>query len=133
MIVAVRTLSVENGRQVSAPSEKGDESMSLSERERRELERIEQSLYADDPELGAAVNAVDIGVVAMKRLRIGIAIVGLGLVLLVAGVVLPNVPVGVVGFLGMFAGGALAVLALPVVASSKNMSGPPTKEPYPNR
>lgn len=93
--------------------------MSLSDRERRELEQIERSLYAEDPDLDATVKSVDIGLVAAKRLRVAVAIAVLGLALLVTGVALPNVAVGVVGFLGMFAGGARAVLAVPRVAAGE--------------
>lgn len=102
---------------LSAPM-KG-ESMPLSNHERRELEEIERSLYAEDPNLDATVKSSDIGFLAVKRLRLGIAIALLGLVVLVTGVALPNVPVGAVGFLGMFAGGALTVPSLTTLAALK--------------
>ncbi len=104
-------------------TEKG-EPMPLSDRERRELEEIEQSLYAEDPQLEATVTSSDIGVVAMKRISSGVAIGVLGLVVLVAGVVLPSVPVGVVGFLVMLAGGLGAVRGIPVLIVSSRHDRP---------
>lgn len=96
-----------------------DEPMSFSDRERRELEQIEHSLYAKDPHLEATMKSFDIGVVAIKRISIAVAIGMLGLVGLVAGVVLRSVPAGVVGFLVMLAGGLVAVRAIPLIISSR--------------
>lgn len=79
--------------------------MPLSEHERRELAEIEQSLYADDPGLEATAKSTDVTAVIWKRLCAGVAIVVTGLAILVTGAALPNVPVGVVGFLVMLAGG----------------------------
>ncbi len=98
---------------------KKDEPMSFSDRDRRELQQIEQSLHAQDPHLEATMKSFDIRVVAIKRISIAIAIGAIGLVGLVAGVVLPSVPVGVVGFLVMLAGGILAVRAIPLIISSR--------------
>lgn len=86
--------------------------MPLSEHERRELAEIEQSLYDDDPGLEATAKSTDITAVIWKRLCAGIAIVVIGLAILITGVALPNVPVGVVGFLVMLAGGVPATQAI---------------------
>ncbi|MEO6957696.1 MAG: DUF3040 domain-containing protein [Antricoccus sp.] len=93
--------------------------MSFSDRDRRELEQIERSLHAQDPHLEATMKSFDIGVVATKRISIAIVIGALGLIGLVAGVMLPSVPVGVVGFLVMLVGGFLAVRAIPLIISSR--------------
>lgn len=86
--------------------------MALSEHERRELEEIERSLYDEDPDLTATVKSIDIRALATKRLHIGIATTVLGLAILVASVALPNVPLGVFGFLVMLAGGFLMTHAI---------------------
>ena len=86
--------------------------MSLSEHERRELAGIEQSLYDDGPGLDATAKSTDITAVIWKRRCAGIAIVVIGLAILVTGEALPNVPVGVVGFLVMLAGGVPATQAI---------------------
>lgn len=65
------------------------------------------------------MKSFDIAVVAIKRIRIAIAIGALGLIGLVAGVVLSSVAVGVVGFLVMLAGGLVAVRAIPMIIASR--------------
>lgn len=94
--------------------------MPLSEHEQRVLEQIEQSLIADDPKFSAAVKATDARVIAARKLRVSIAVVVLGLVGLVLGVWLKNVPFGVLGFCIMFGGG---VLGLTAAQAGRKVSG----------
>ena len=77
--------------------------MPLSEHEQRQLEQIEQSLYADYPKLAQAVRAKDPRI-HYKR-RVVQAAIGflLGVGLLLAGVVSKVIFIGVGGFVGMLA------------------------------
>ncbi len=77
--------------------------MPLSEHEQRQLEQIEQSLYADYPKLAQAVRAKDPRI-HYKR-RVVYAAIGflLGVGLLLAGVVSKVIFVGVGGFVVMLA------------------------------
>jgi Protein of unknown function (DUF3040) len=75
----------------------------LSEHEQRQLEQIEQALYAEHPRFAKAVHASDPRV-HYKRRVIGAAIgflIGVGLLL--AGVVTKYIWVGVAGFIVMLA------------------------------
>ena len=77
--------------------------MPLSEHEQRQLEQIEQSLYADYPKLAQAVRAKDPRI-HYKR-RVVQAAIGflLGVGLLLAGVVSKVIFIGVGGFVVMLA------------------------------
>ena len=77
--------------------------MPLSEHEQRQLEQIEQALYADYPKLAQAVRAKDPRI-HYKR-RVVEAAIGflLGVGLLLAGVVSKLIFVGVGGFVVMLA------------------------------
>ena len=84
--------------------------MPLSEHEQKLLEQIERALVDDDPKFASQVRTGDRRVKARRKLQLGAALVVVGLAVLVGGVALPNVPLGVVGFLLMFGGAALGVL-----------------------
>ncbi|HEU0132232.1 MAG TPA: DUF3040 domain-containing protein [Mycobacteriales bacterium] len=79
--------------------------MPLSEHEQRLLDQIERQLYAEDPKFAAAVRSHDLKSHVTRRVKRFAALVVLGLAVLVAGVVLHNVVLSVVGFLVMLAGG----------------------------
>lgn len=83
--------------------------MPLSEHEQRLLEQIEQALYAEDPKFADFYRTTDLRKHYRRRILrwVGLAIVGLGL--LVAGVVIPLIPLGVAGFVVMLAGFTLAI------------------------
>lgn len=95
----------------------------LSEHEQRMLDQIESALYAEDPKFASNVRGGRVGV-AVGRRRIA-AIVGfvVGLILLLTGLLLPNVQltaaVSIAGFLLMF--GSVVVL---LWAPSARGSGP---------
>jgi hypothetical protein len=92
----------------------------LSEHEQRQLEQIEQALYADYPKLAQAVRAKDPRV-HYKR-RVAEAAIGflLGVGLLLAGVVSKYIFVGVGGFVVMLA------CAMWALTSWRHMGGVPT-------
>ena len=77
--------------------------MPLSEHEQRQLEQIEQALYAEHPRFARAVRASDPRV--HYRRRVIQAVVGflLGVGLLVAGVAIKDLWIGVAGFVVMLA------------------------------
>jgi hypothetical protein len=89
----------------------------LSEHEQRLLEQIEQALYAEDPKFASIYQGNDIR--THYRRRVVRAAVGLviGLGLLLAGVVIPLIALGVVGFIVMLAAVSFGV------ASWQRMTG----------
>ncbi|MFC7751921.1 DUF3040 domain-containing protein [Tsukamurella soli] len=81
--------------------------MPLSEHEQRMLDQIESALYAEDPKFASSVRGSRLRSASSKRRLIaGVGFV-VGLVLLGAGLLLPQVQfqviVGILGFLLMFA------------------------------
>jgi hypothetical protein len=91
--------------------------MPLSEHEQRLLDQIERALYAEDPKFASNVRGARMRSLSHRRRIQGIALFLLGLLLLVAGVVLPFRPIGipvisVLGFLVMFAGAVVVMLVM---------------------
>ncbi|BCJ34940.1 hypothetical protein Athai_24430 [Actinocatenispora thailandica] len=82
--------------------------MPLSEHEQRLFEEIERSL-ADDPKFASAVRANDPRHHARRRLVIAGIILVAGLGVLIAGAMLHNTLLGVIGFVIMLAGPAFAL------------------------
>lgn len=76
--------------------------MPLSEHEQRLLEQIERALYAEDPKFASAVSSTDLRTHARRRVRRAIALLVLGLVALLVGVMTKSIPLGVGGFCVMF-------------------------------
>ena len=90
--------------------------MPLSEHEQRLLDQIERALYAEDPKFASNVRGARMRGLYHRRRFQGIVLFVLGLLLLVAGVVLPVRPIGipvisVLGFLVMFAGAVVAIFS----------------------
>ena len=83
--------------------------MPLSEHEQRLLEQIERALVDDDPKFASTVRTGDRRQKARRKLQIGIGLVLVGLIVLVIGA-LEFWPLGVLGFLVMFAGAVLGIL-----------------------
>lgn len=92
--------------------------MPLSEHEQRLLDQIERALYAEDPKFATTVQASDLRTHVRRRLRRGVLLFVLGVVLLLAGV-MTQWYVGVVGFLLML------VSALTVATSYKRGTSRP--------
>ncbi|MDQ3761744.1 MAG: DUF3040 domain-containing protein [Actinomycetota bacterium] len=98
--------------------------MPLSEHEQRLLDQIERALYAEDPKFASNVRGARMRSLSHRRLIQGVALFVLGLLLLVAGVVLPIRPVGipvisVLGFLVMFAGAVIATFSRRAVGEGR--------------
>ena len=93
--------------------------MPLSDHEQRLLEQIERALYAEDPKFASTVSSTDLRTHARRRIRRAIVLLVLGMVALLAGVMLPNIAVGVVGFCIMLASVAFAA------AQYKRLAGRP--------
>jgi hypothetical protein len=77
----------------------------LSEHEQRLLDQIERQLYAEDPKFASAVRSHDVKSHLTRRAKRYLALAAAGLGVLLAGVVLHNVPLGVAGFLLMLGAG----------------------------
>jgi hypothetical protein len=69
--------------------------MPLSEHEQRLLDQIERALYAEDPKFASNVRGARMRGLYHRRRFQGIVLFVLGLLLLVAGVVLPVRPIGI--------------------------------------
>lgn len=81
--------------------------MPLSEHEQRMLQQMEQALYEGDPKFAHSLRNGS-GVPAARGLAAGGALTFLaGLAALFGGVIVPLVPLGVVGFLAMLVGAVL--------------------------
>jgi hypothetical protein len=82
----------------------------LSEHEQRLLEQIERALVDDDPKFASTVRTGDRRQKARRKVQVGIGLVVVGMATVLGGAVLPQVLVGVAGFLVAFGGLALVVL-----------------------
>ena len=99
--------------------------MPLSEHEQRLLEQIKRALVDDDPKFASSVRSGDRRLKARRKLQIGGLLFLGGLALLIGGgAVAQSVPLGVLGFLVMFAGGALVVLNYKSAGGVAEAGGP---------
>jgi Protein of unknown function (DUF3040) len=89
----------------------------LSEHEQRQLEQIEQALYADYPRFANAVRATDPRVHYKRRVIEAVLGFLIGVGLLLAGVVIKIIPLGVAGFVVMLA------CSMWAVTSYRHMAG----------
>ena len=83
--------------------------MPLSEEELRLLEQMERALVAEDPKLASTLRGTRLRQRARRQVIIGAVGFVIGLCGLMAGVVLPMVAVGIVGFLLMLGSAYLAL------------------------
>jgi len=91
----------------------------LSDHEQRLLEQIERALYAEDPKFASTVSSTDLRTHARRRVRRSLVLLVLGMVALLAGVMVPSIPVGVAGFCIMLTAAGFAV------SQYKRMAGRP--------
>ena len=82
--------------------------MPLSEQEQRLLEEMERSLYRNDADFVASVGASR-GRPSYRSIALGVLIAVAGIAGLLAGVMLHQLVIGVIGFVVMFAGVLLAI------------------------
>jgi len=75
----------------------------LSDHEQRLLEQMEQALYAEDPKFASVLQGEDLRLRYRRRLVLAVLGFIVGIVLLVTGVSVPQIAIGVVGFLVMLA------------------------------
>ena len=94
--------------------------MPLSEHEQRQLEQIEQALYADYPRFASAVRATDPRVHYKRRVVAAALGFLIGLGLLLTGVVINFILIGVAGFVVMLA------CSMWAVTSYRHMTGTAT-------
>jgi len=83
----------------------------LSEHEQRLLDQIERALYAEDPKFASTVRSTDLRTHMRRRLRRAAFLLGLGFVLLVAGLPAQQPIISVIGFVVMLAALLLALSA----------------------
>jgi hypothetical protein len=89
----------------------------LSEHEQRLLDQIEQALYAEDPKFASIYQGKDVRSHYRRRVLRAASGLVVGLGLLLAGVIVPLIPLGVVGFVVMLAAVSFGV------ASWQRMTG----------
>ncbi len=88
--------------------------MPLSDREKELLAEMERALSADDPRLVSTLTG-NPRAPQKKRALLGLALVGLGLVLLLAGLISQTIPLGIAGFLVALGGVVLAISNAPKI------------------
>jgi hypothetical protein len=102
----------------------------LSEHEQRLLDQIEQALYAEDPKFASIYHGNDVRTHYRRRLVRAVIGVVVGLGLLLAGVIIPLIPLGVAGFVVMLAAVSFGVAAWQRMTGHRK---PPLKERGPSR
>ncbi|MCA1710112.1 MAG: DUF3040 domain-containing protein [Actinobacteria bacterium] len=107
--------------------------MPLSEHEQRLLDQIERALYQDDPKFASTVRSTDLRTHMKRRLRRAGAVLAVGFVLLLAGVVV-HPAVGVAGFVVMLGALLLALSSWKRLGSSaptlRSAGSRPAAPPY---
>lgn len=90
--------------------------MPLSENEQRLLEQMEKALAAEDPKFASALQGRP-SLVGNRFAGLAIGFMLLGVIAIVAGVAIPLMPVGLLGFVGLLAG--VLLLTSPKSAGGK--------------
>jgi hypothetical protein len=94
----------------------------LSEHEQRQLEQIEQALYAEHPRFAKAVRAADPRVHYKRRVVYAVVLFVIGVALLPVGVSTNNIAISVVGFVIMLASCYWAASGQPAASASGSKS-----------
>ncbi len=97
--------------------------MPLSEHEQRLLDQIERALYQEDPKFASTVRATDLRTHMRRRLRRAALVLALGFGLMLAGVVTPNYPLGIAGFIVMVGALLLAMSSWKRLGQSSGNGG----------
>ena len=93
--------------------------MPLSDHEQRLLDQIERALYAEDPKFASTVRATDLRSHVRSRLWRAGALLIVGIVVLLVGVVSKQPVIGILGFLVMLTALFLALTSYKRVASAE--------------
>jgi hypothetical protein len=93
----------------------------LSDREKRLLEEMEAALLTEDPRLVSALSASPLAP-SKNRIVKGVALLLLGLVTVLAGVISKTAPIGIVGFLIALAGVITVISSFSASGKAKSFS-----------
>ena len=85
--------------------------MPLSEEELRLLEQMEKALVAEDPKLASTLRGSTLRRHARRRAYLAAGVFVVGIVLLMTGVILPEIVVGIVGFVVMLGSAYVALVS----------------------
>lgn len=96
--------------------------MPLSEHEQRMLDEMERQLFADDPRLAKSFRGPSAPAASPRKLAMAVGALVLGLGMIVAAVLLPMVPLGVLGFVLMLGGVIWALTSNPAQHNSAESS-----------
>lgn len=83
--------------------------MPLSEHEQRMLEQMERALYAEDPRLAQTLRESTPKTVNRRQAGMGVVVAALGVATLVAGLIIAQPLVGVLGFIALLGGTYVAL------------------------
>jgi hypothetical protein len=83
----------------------------LSEEELRLLEQMEKALVAEDPKLASTLRGSTLRRHARRRAYAAAGVFVVGIVLLMTGVILPQIVVGIVGFVVMLGSAYVALVS----------------------
>ena len=103
--------------------------MPLSEHEQRLLDQIERALYQEDPKFASTVRQTDLRTHMKRRLVKAALVLVLGFGLLLAGVVVQQFVVGIIGFAVMVGALLLAMTAWKRMGQGTAASGPEVGPP----
>ena len=103
----------------------------LSEEEQRQFEQLERALAAEDPKFVSAMRGTNVRLYYKRRAVLaGVGFV-LGIVVLMAGAIIPNTIIGVIGFVMMVACLYIAALSMKRISNAGDADDipppPPTK------
>ncbi len=85
--------------------------MPLSEEELRLLEQMEKALVAEDPKLASTLRGSTLRRHARRRAYVAAGVFVVGIVLLMTGVIVPQIVVGIVGFVVMLGSAYVALVS----------------------
>jgi hypothetical protein len=105
--------------------------VSLSDREKRLLEEMEAALLTEDPRLVSALSASPLSP-SKNRIIKGVALLLVGLVTVLAGVISKTAPIGIVGFLIALTGVIIVISSFSAAGKVKSMSKNPNSPKAPN-
>ncbi|HEY4569028.1 MAG TPA: DUF3040 domain-containing protein [Kribbella sp.] len=105
--------------------------MPLSEEEQRQFEQLERALAAEDPKFVSAMRGTNVRLYYKRRAVLAGAGFILGIGVLMAGAIIPNTIIGVIGFVMMVACLYIAALSMKRISNAGDSDDipppPPTK------